>query len=306
MEKQNHTQNMVKKRSMIFQYISWDLFVELNRVTMEPDIDNNEKGSKIKSLLSDFGVPYTSLGSGTNRMAVLIDGYAMKIALDKDGMIDNMREFIYAQVLYPYVVKVYECIYGGFISISEYVSIFTLDDFHTYQDDMRNILEDISSSFLIGDVGITGRNYVNWGIRDDGTICMLDFAYIYSVDYKLFTCSCDGETLLSYDKDYVNMRCPRCGRKYTFGQIRKKVTKKDQLNEIGDITKRGYVLNASEQYVELNPEFEPHARKKKKNKKKDPIKMSIKAYNKAKKANKNDDDDYWERDDNYYERMNLK
>ncbi len=307
MEKEcSHTQNMTKKRSMIFEYISFDLFVEMNRVTMEPTMDNNEKGSKIKALLTTYGVPYTSLGSGTNRMAVLIDGYAMKIALDKDGMIDNMREFIYAQVLYPYVVKVYECNFGGFISISEYVSIFTLDDFHTYQDEMRNILEDISSSFLIGDVGITGRNYVNWGIREDGTICMLDFAYIYSVDYKLFTCSCDGETLLCYDKDYVNMRCPRCGRKYTFGQIRKKVTKKDQLKEIGDITKRGYVLTAPEQYVEINPEFEPHNKKNKKTKKKNPTKMLIKEYRKAEKAKKYSEDDYWDRDDDYFERTENK
>ena len=107
MEKEcSHTQNMTKKRSMIFEYISFDLFVEMNRISMET-MDNNEKGSKIKELLTKYGIPYTSLGSGTNRMAVLIDGYAMKIALDKDGMIDNMREFIYAQVLYPYVVKVY-------------------------------------------------------------------------------------------------------------------------------------------------------------------------------------------------------
>ena len=93
------------------------------------------------------------------------------------------------------------------------------------------------------------------------------------------------------------MRCPRCGRKYTFGQIRKKVTKKDQLKEIGDITKRGYVLTAPEQYVEINPEFEPHNKKKKKTKKKNPTKMLIKEYRKAEKAKKDSEDNYWDRDD---------
>lgn len=280
-----------KKRSIILQYFPMELYIEITKVTMMTDADNNEKGSIIKDLLANFNVPYTSLGSGTNRMAVLIEGYAVKIALDKDGMIDNRREMLYSKNLQPYVVKVYECVPTGLIAVTEYVSIFTLDDFHTYQNTMRNILGKISTQFLIGDVGVTGKNYVNWGVRDDGTICILDFAYIYAVQYKLFVCSCSDDALLKYDNDYVNMRCPRCGRKYTFGEIRKKVTKAKQEMEIGDIRRLGYNLTQSEQIVPINKDFEPRIEKKKK-KTLTPTEEAIRNYRKGKSNNNDQDWDY--------------
>ena len=150
--------------------------MELLKLTMMYDIDNNAKGFEIKRLLTEHGVPYTSLGSGTNRFGILIDGYAVKFALDVDGMTDNQREFLYSKRLYPYVVKCYEAFPNGLCAVTEYVEIFNLDSFYRYQDKMREILSDISKSFLIGDVGITAKNYINWGIRHNGNdeICIMD------------------------------------------------------------------------------------------------------------------------------------
>lgn len=261
------------------------------KVTMLSDVDNNDKGDIIKELLTRFSVPYTSLGSGTNRMAVLIDGYAIKIALDKDGMIDNRREMLYTRDLQPYVVKVYECTPNGLIAVTEYITIFTIDDFHEHQDDMRKILGIISTQFLIGDVGVTGKNYVNWGTRDDGTIAILDFAYIYSVEYKLFTCSCDNDSLLRYDNDFVILKCPKCGRKYTFGEIRKKVTKAKQEMEIGDIRRLGYNLTQANQLIEANPLFEPRIKEKKKKKVLTPTQEAIQRYLKQGSSCEQDWDD---------------
>ena len=131
---------------------------------------------------------------------------------------------------------------------------------------MREILADISNSFLIGDVGVTSKNYINWGVRHTShgeEICIMDYAYIYSVKYGIFKCSCDNETLLRYDKDYVNFICPRCGRKYTFGEIRRKVTRKAQQTEIGDITELGYNLHAETEVLPINPQFTIEENKKK-------------------------------------------
>ena len=75
-----------KKRSLLKKYFSPDLYIEIMRITMMADADNNDKGFLIKDLLRQNNIPFSPLGSGTNRMAVLIDGYAVKIALDKDGM----------------------------------------------------------------------------------------------------------------------------------------------------------------------------------------------------------------------------
>ena len=229
------------------------------------DIDNNAKGFEIKRLLSQYNIPYTSLGSGTNRFGILIDGYAVKFALDADGMIDNQREFLYSKRLYPYVVKCYEAFPNGLCSVTEYVEIFNLDAFYRYQDKMREILSDISKVFLIGDVGITSKNYINWGIRHNGVdeICIMDYAYIYDVRYGIFKCSCDNETLLQYDKDFVNFICPRCGRKYSFGEIRRKVTRKAQKEEIGDIATIGYNLHSDTEILPVDPRFTPDDKKKK-------------------------------------------
>ena len=167
--------------------------------------------------------------------------------------------------MYPYVVKCYEAFPNGLCAVTEYVEIFNLDAFYRYQDKMKEILSDISKVFLIGDVGVTAKNYINWGIRHNKNdeICIMDYAYIYDVKYGIFRCSCDNETLLKYDKDFVNFICPRCGRKYTFGEIRRKVTRKAQKEEIGDITEIGYNLHSETEICEINPAFTKDTKKKK-------------------------------------------
>lgn len=261
--------------------------MELLKLTMMYDIDNNAKGFEIKRLLTEYGVPYTSLGSGTNRFGILIDGYAVKFALDVDGMTDNQREFLYSKRLYPYVVKCYECFPNGLCAVTEYVEIFNLEAFYRYQDKMREMLSDISKTFLIGDVGVTSKNYINWGIRHGGEdeICIMDFAYIYDVKYGIFKCSCDNETLLQYDKDYVNFICPRCGRKYTFGEIRRKVTRKAQQEEIGDISELGYNLHSETEVLPINPKYTVD-KNKKKEKEPTAVEIMIKEHKDRKKEEK--------------------
>lgn len=240
--------------SFIMAHFPTDLLIELHKIAMTY-VDNNTKMLSIRETLDKFGIEYHSLGGGTNRYAIMIDGYAIKIAYDSDGMIDNKREFIYSLKLQPYVVKTYEICPTGLLAVCEYVTIFTLDEFFKYQTEMREILEDITKGYIVGDVGITSKNYVNWGLRDDGTPVILDYAYIYDVNYKTFLCTCKDEGLLYYDKDYVNFCCPECGRKFSFFQIRKKISRKDQKNEIGDVTKKGYICNKPTNWLKFNRNF---------------------------------------------------
>ena len=82
----NEEKKLTKKRSLIHEYFTKDVYIEIMRITMISGIDNNEKGMLIKKLLRDNNIPFSGLGPGTNRMAIQIDGYAVKIALDKDGI----------------------------------------------------------------------------------------------------------------------------------------------------------------------------------------------------------------------------
>lgn len=244
-------------RSILLEYFPVELCIQIDKITRTFSVDNNRKQTMICDLLDEYKVPYTHLGSGTNRYGIMVDGYCVKIAYDKDGKIDNKREFIYSLPLQPYVVKTYEVSETGLFSVCEYVTSFERSDFldTDNQKAMRVILKDISSQFLIGDVGVTSKNYANWGFRDDGSVVILDYAYIYSVSYRQFVCSCDGHSILYYDNDFIDMICPRCGKKFSFPQLRKKISRKDQDEEIGDITTRGYVLTEVEEEKEFNHKF---------------------------------------------------
>lgn len=279
-----------KFRSILLQYISKELYMELYKL-VELDVDNNTKGFELKNLLRKYNVPFTSLGSGTNRFGILIDGYAVKFALDSDGMIDNRREMLYSKDLYPYVVKVYEAFPNGLAAVTEYVEIFNIDSFYKYEDKMKEILAEISNNYLVGDVGVTGKNYVNWGLRHNGAdddICILDFAYIYNVKFNVFKCSCGH--FLQYDENYVGFECPECSKKYSFGEIRRKVSRKDQEKEIGDIRRLGYILHSASETKEINPNFTIDPSKKKKKKISDTDRY-IKEYKQRKKLQEESDDE---------------
>ena len=256
----------VSRRSLINKYFTKEMYIDLLKITMMNGVDNNSKYIWCTEYLKEKGIPIQVLGSGTNRFGIIIDGYAFKIALDKDGMIDNKREFLYTKELYPRVIKVYECIPSGLISVSEYVEIFSIDDFIERKDDMRRILNEIySAGFLLGDVGISSKNYYNWGIRADGSICIMDFAYIYDTKFNTFVCRCGD--MLRYDADFNDLICPNCGEKYTFGNVRRRITRKMQAEEIGDIRRLGYNLTKDIEEIAYNDKFEPVNELLKKNKK---------------------------------------
>ena len=84
-------------RSLIKQYFPVELLIALDELTVQRNIDNNSKTPEILKLLDNYNVPYSTLGNGTNRYGILVDGYAVKIALDVMGKTDNKREFKYSK-----------------------------------------------------------------------------------------------------------------------------------------------------------------------------------------------------------------
>lgn len=242
-------------RSLLLEIFTADQAIELEKIQRTYSITNNQKIKIYREKLDEWGVEYSPIGGGTNRYAFMVDGYIIKIACDGDGKIDNKREFIYSIPLQPYVIKCYETYGDGLMSVFEYVEAFTIDDFWKNQGKMKEILSEIGSQFLIGDVGINSTNYVNWGFRDDGSIVILDYAYIYSVKFKQFTCPCSPSSMLHYDKDFNKLVCNCCGKVYTFREVRKRISRKDQDEEIGDLYQKGYLLTEKEQIRSFNPNF---------------------------------------------------
>ena len=242
-------------RSLLLDVFTPDQMIEIHKITKTFSISNNQKMDIIKEKLNEWGIKNAPLCPGTNRYGFMTDGYVVKVAFDKDGKIDNKREFIYSMALQPYVIKCYETTEDGLFAIFEYVESFTIDDYWQEQERMRSILKNVARSYLIGDVGISAKNYENWAHRDNGECVMLDYAYIYSVAFKHFTCTCRPDAVLYYDKDFVNLLCPVCGKKYSFADVRRKISRKEQDEEIGDILQKGIVLTEPEMEMEFNPKF---------------------------------------------------
>lgn len=243
-------------RSLILERFTPEQLLEFEKLTRNLEISNNKKVEIVIDNLEKWEIDHNPLNPGTNRLGLMIDGYVVKIALDSDGKIDNQREFMYSMVTRRRgTAKCYECSPNGICAVFQYGEVFTIDDYYKNQQRMREIIADIvGMGFLVGDVGVSSTNYLNWAYLDDGEIGIIDYAYIYSVKFNTFGCtSC--RVMLKYDKDFVKLSCPSCGKTYSFKDIRKRISRKDQQKEIGDITEKGYVLSHCEEEVEFDPRF---------------------------------------------------
>lgn len=244
-------------RSLIHEKFPAELRVELELLSRRRDIGNKEKQQELIILLRKYNIDdIVPLGSGTNRYAFKLDGFVIKFATDRDGKIDNFKEFKMAKRLYPYVIKVYEVSENGVMLVTEYIQPFSsFSEFYVYSDRIREILDEMSSMYLIGDVGISEDNFGNWGTRI-GTrepVC-LDFAYVYEISSEFFICRyCQANAMLIPDDNFVNLCCsnPGCNKKYTFAEIRGRIGNDLHQQEIGDLRDEGYLLESSNVLTDL-------------------------------------------------------
>lgn len=259
-----------KLHSNINRWFKPECLLELDTLSLNTSIDNNSKIVICDQILEKYKIPFNKLGGGTNRYGIMIDGFVYKIAMDRDGKTDNKREFIYSKAAYPDVIKVYESMPNGLIMTCEYIEVFTIDEFYENQKTMKRILERLSDVFFIGDIGIDPKNYYNWGKRTDGSIAILDFAYIYLQSFRTVCCPCGSLETLTYDEDYIFLICPTCGKKHTFWDLRRRIPREKENEEIGDIKQKGYVITdyKVDDVQNLNTSFTDVKNKQKKKKEK--------------------------------------
>lgn len=225
-------------RSRILEFFPKECILDIYKICMSKKIrDNNSKVDAIIACLNKYKIDYIELGPGTNRFAILIDGYVFKIALDKWGIQDNINELTVSEELQPFVSKTYEC--NDLILVAEYVTVISREEFAKKRHEIEKILAIISEGYLLGDVGIVPKNFCNWGYRDTGELVILDYAYIYRIIGDEMLCSvivdqkteerCGG--MLEYDENFHDLRCPRCRTNYTFVDVRRRITAAHERHE---------------------------------------------------------------------------
>lgn len=263
-------------RSLIHEKFPFELRVELELLSKRRDISNKGKQEELIKLLRKYNIDdIVPLGPGTNRYAFKLDGFVIKFATDNDGKIDNFKEFKMAKRLYPYVTKTFEVSENGTVLVAEYIQPFdSYVEMCSHAEKIREILNEMSSVYLIGDVGITDKNYSNWGLRigTKDPVC-LDFAYVYEVRSELFICQyCQTNSMLVPNRDFTELRCSNtlCGKHYEFADIRRKIGNELHKHEIGDLSEEGYVMNESNVLTELTLNRSNYLAKNKKKERKTP------------------------------------
>ena len=211
---------------------------------------------KLSDYFKDTDVSFSFLGDGTNRMAFLVDGYVFKLALDDQGYIDNLTEFKMSKEAQPYVTKTYET--NGLFCVAEYVTLISYDEFVKQKARIIEILDILSSEYLLGDMGWTKKNYCNWGYRKNTKdLVILDYGHMLPMDQNKMICSeCGG--FLHYNSTFTKIQCISCGKEHDFINIKQKISKREEIEMLDNY------LNESVKTTEKSVEIENEVKKPKK------------------------------------------
>ena len=93
-----------------------------------------------------------------------------------------------------------------------------------YQTKISKILDRWSDQFMLGDVGITKKNYANWGMLNGRPVC-IDYAYIFPANMNLFECICGNHDLKIVKDTYSVYRCtnPKCCKTFSDADLRSRI-----------------------------------------------------------------------------------
>lgn len=192
---------------------------------------SKDKMFVLSNLLYTYDIYFEFLGGATNRLALLMDGYAVKFAVEDQGFRDNLIEYSLSPELQPYVTKSYET--NGYIQVAEFVEVIKdVSTFQAHKTEIIKILDILGQDHLLGDVGFLIKNMTNWGIRD-GHPVILDYAYCHRFTENLFTCDRCGQPLI-YDQTYDKLMCSdrcMCKAVYSYNE-RKRVQGKQIDNDM--------------------------------------------------------------------------
>lgn len=203
--------------------------IKIGEVSYQKGMRATSRKNRVIEILNEYNIPFTEVGTGTNRFIVKYDGFALKIALDREGVADNKQEWVMSDMLSPNVATAYEISKGGHLLVATYAPAFTsYSEMSIYGTKIRKILDRWGSRFLLGDVGFNRVNYANWGLLGGVPVC-IDYAYIFPASMDLFKCICGCKRMKFTDESYSAYKCTECGREYEDRDLRAKISQDDRL-----------------------------------------------------------------------------
>ena len=203
---------------------------EIGEIPLQKGLRAVSRKEKVIELLQKYDIDYIEIGTGTNRFIVKYDGYALKIALDREGVADNMQEFSICEDLMPNVAYAYEISSGGHLLVADYCPAFTSsNEMWQHNTSIRAILQEWSKRYLLGDVGMTERTYANWGLAPGNRAVCIDYAYIFPSSMDQFECICGNKTMAFAGSDFSSYKCTVCGKVYEDRELRARISGEERI-----------------------------------------------------------------------------
>jgi hypothetical protein len=119
-------------------------------------------------------------------------------------------------------MKVYET--NREILVCEYCELVSEDYFIAHREQVKQILTILSNYYIMDDVGLTTKNFCNWGIRTttngDEVMVIIDNAYFYPLRNKeMITCGCGGKIAPCDDFTYYRCTNSACAMNYNVAEL---------------------------------------------------------------------------------------
>lgn len=231
-----------------------DLKCEIAEVPLQKGMTPTSRRDKVISLLNQYRIEWTELGTGTNRYIVKYDGFALKIALDQEGIADNKQEWAICKSLMPNVAKAHEISKGGHLLVASYCPAFsTANEMYSHRAEISKILTDWGKRYLLGDVGISSVNFANWGIAPGGRAVCIDYAYIFPVGVNVFKCICGNQSMEFASGDFTKYRCTKCKKEYEDRELRAKISPEERSRLFKNV--EGLEMREAVEEHPVNPKY---------------------------------------------------
>ena len=219
-----------------------ELRIKIGEVAYQKQMFPTQRKDLVMELLRSYHIEFTELGTGTNRFIVKYDGYALKIALDKEGIADNRQEWVMSTALSPDVANAFEISKGGHLLVASYAPAFTsFSEMNSYAPQIRRILKKWSNRYLLGDVGLTSINYANWGLLNNEPVC-IDYAYIFPVSMDIFECICGNKDMKITGSDFTTYQCSKCFKTYTDRELRARISNEERMKLFSNVCENGILM----------------------------------------------------------------
>lgn len=248
---------------------------DMHSLVEDPKLMNDpvKKYKYMNDILRPMG--FRPAASGTNRRAFYCEydpTIILKIGSDRVGRTDNISEFYSQAILKPFCTKIYDVLPTGVFQLCERAEPMKEEDFKKRwsKEIFDLIMNLLYRGYMLEDVG--GNFYKNWAIRLGFGPVIIDFPYVYEVDFSKLKCvyvdprthkKCDGELDYDYKKGMSEIICDKCGSRYSAQYLAKNISdtmfrkgKNSMKHNFGIALVRGNKIEY-QNYVEDNVPFIP-------------------------------------------------